>query len=231
MSGKCLPAAVLVRKLLEQRACLQGEAAASRLERLSGAVLGLASPVTASLQFGSTDDGHVHCDIAVSVDVQMQCQRCLEPVTVALRTDSRLRLLDELEPSNLARHVEPVLLVKGELNITELVEEELLLALPIIAKHRATPNPDYTPGVDAVSLSQLCLPGTVTVEDIDNEAAEAAQALMIDGQGRISSRAAHSPGAGGVTRRSEIGEDNPFNVLQSLVDSSEQEKNHGSPEE
>ncbi len=231
MSGKCLPAAILVRKLLEQRACLQGEVPVDRLGHLAEAVLGFASPVIASLQFGNADDGHAYCEVVVTVDVQMQCQRCLEPVTVALGTNSRVRLVDDIESPSLTKDIEPVLLEKGELNIVELVEEELLLALPIIAKHRSAPNPDYRPGVDAVGLARLCIPGTVTVEDIDDAAQDAQAVETVNGHGRSMSSDTQTPMPGGITRRSDIGEDNPFNVLQSLVDSGEQEQNHGSSKE
>ena len=217
MSGKCLPATVLVRKLLEQRACLQGEVPAAELPRLAEAVLGLATAVSASLQFGVGEDGHAYCDASVSVDVLMQCQRCLEPVTVALRTESRLRLIDELE-STLAKTVEPVLLDKGSLNLVELVEEELLLALPIIARNRAEPDPAGITGEDGFAVNIRCIPGVVSVEEL----------ASVQGQGITDSTDKPGHATGGVTRRSEIGEDNPFNVLQSLKESSAQEQNHGS---
>ena len=73
--------------------------------------------------------------LAVNGSVRLECQRCLGNVDLALQLDSRLELAAS-EAEILAADDEVERVVAGrEMRVAELVEEELILALPMAPKH------------------------------------------------------------------------------------------------
>ena len=77
------------------------------------------------------------------VPVWLTCQRCLQPFTVPLEIDRRLRFVrGEAAAEALDAEIEDdVLALSKSLNLRELVEDELLLALPIVPRHDVCPQP------------------------------------------------------------------------------------------
>jgi len=75
-------------------------------------------------------------DLAVEAELSLVCQRCMQPmrwpvasrVHIALVADARAA--DEVAPE-----FEAVIAPGGRITVGELVEEELLLALPVVALH------------------------------------------------------------------------------------------------
>lgn len=73
----------------------------------------------------------------------MVCQRCLTayPQAVAVRTDIRF-VADEQTAAELDADVEhDVLVFTKELDLHDLVEDELLLSLPLVPRHDSCPQP------------------------------------------------------------------------------------------
>lgn len=70
--------------------------------------------------------GNAHCEVVV------RCQRCLEPFTLRLEAPIRLGVLrGEADLGRLADGYEPLICpIDQELSLTQLIEDELLLALP-----------------------------------------------------------------------------------------------------
>lgn len=75
--------------------------------------------------------------------VWLTCQRCLQPFTEALAIDRRLRFVrGEAAAEALDAEIEDdVLALSKSLDLRELVEDELLLALPIVPRHDVCPQP------------------------------------------------------------------------------------------
>ncbi|UEX76693.1 YceD family protein [Spiribacter halobius] len=72
----------------------------------------------------------------VRASVVMRCERCLGAVTVPVAGDFTLAVIeDEGAAEGLPAEEEPVLAPGGRLAVHALVEDELLLALPIVAFH------------------------------------------------------------------------------------------------
>ena len=73
--------------------------------------------------------------LAVKGSVRMECQRCLGNVDLALQLDSRLELAaNEAEILAADDEVERVV-ARRDMNVADLVEEELILALPMVPRH------------------------------------------------------------------------------------------------
>lgn len=74
--------------------------------------------------------------------VPMVCQRCLTPVDVALSFDRAFRFVaDEATAAALDEDSdeEDVLVLSPAFDLTELVEDELLMALPLVPRHEVCP--------------------------------------------------------------------------------------------
>ncbi len=76
--------------------------------------------------------------------VVLQCQRCLQPMVHTLEVDRRFRFVaDEDEAERLDEQIEDdVLVLEPRLDLFALLEDELLLALPLVPRHEpACPGP------------------------------------------------------------------------------------------
>lgn len=75
--------------------------------------------------------------------VALTCQRCLSPVTAEVAVDHWLRFVEgEAQAAELdAQGDEDVLALPRHLDARELIEDELLLALPLVPRHEVCPEP------------------------------------------------------------------------------------------
>jgi len=82
---------------------------------------------------------HVQADAQVA----LTCQRCLKPVEEQLDIDRWIRFVDtEAEAAELdADSDDDVLALPRHLDARELIEDELLLALPLVPRHEVCPEP------------------------------------------------------------------------------------------
>ena len=68
--------------------------------------------------------------------IGLACQRCLEAVEVAVDAHGRLVFVESEEAAaGLPASHDPVTMSNGRVSLPDLVEEELLLALPLIPAH------------------------------------------------------------------------------------------------
>jgi len=81
-------------------------------------------------------------DVSIDGSCQLRCQRCLNAMNHAIRIDTRLLLLDQasldaLDDSAASGEEEfDSILADAHLDVLNLLEEEILLALPIAPKHK-----------------------------------------------------------------------------------------------
>ncbi|MDQ6683919.1 MAG: DUF177 domain-containing protein [Pseudomonadota bacterium] len=81
--------------------------------------------------------------LRADASVALVCQRCLQPVTVELHVDRRLVFVegDDAAASLDAESDDDVLALAASFSLPTLLEDELLLAMPIVARHDACPQP------------------------------------------------------------------------------------------
>jgi uncharacterized protein len=81
--------------------------------------------------------------VEAGTEVALQCQRCLQPMPVALAAQrSFLFVPGEGTAAELdAESEDDVLALTRSLNLQELVEDELLLVLPLVPRHDRCPSP------------------------------------------------------------------------------------------
>lgn len=73
----------------------------------------------------------------VSATLTLTCQRCLGEMTLPVEADSELAFV-EGAGTELAESREPVVMTAGQVSLATLIEEELLLALPLAPMHADT---------------------------------------------------------------------------------------------
>jgi uncharacterized protein len=81
--------------------------------------------------------------LSAQAQVMLQCQRCLQPVAQVLDVDRHFRFVrTEDEAVRLDEESEDdVLVLPRSLDVLELLEDELLLALPLVPRHEICPEP------------------------------------------------------------------------------------------
>ena len=125
-----------VARLVAKSVAIETEFSISELPRVSEAVLADSGPVQADFEFKNAQKGIVLADGALSGSVKLRCQRCLDQMDVAL--DSRLRLallVNENQLEFVPADYEPLMIADGAIRLVDLIEDEILLLLPIAAKH------------------------------------------------------------------------------------------------
>jgi uncharacterized protein len=132
---KKLPDSVDFLKQVERSACFEGAWPVSEFSRLAEVIYSDQGEVTARLKF-STRAGTSCLDGHVQAELELRCERCLEPVKQHIESGFRFGLItSEDEADSLPKEFEPLLAPDYELSLLELVEDEILLSLPIVARH------------------------------------------------------------------------------------------------
>lgn len=84
---------------------------------------------------GKAGNGKPCLRLAVRGSMEMPCQRCLEPVQVPIAIDAELELAEsEREISETDDEIDRVL-ASRHMDIASLVEDEVILALPMAPRH------------------------------------------------------------------------------------------------
>ncbi len=91
-------------------------------------------------QSGGADQ--IWLDLRASVQLPMQCQRCLTPVLEAVQAERSFRFVaDEATAAALDDEAEEDLLViSRDFDALSLVEDELILSLPLVPLHEVCPE-------------------------------------------------------------------------------------------
>ena len=81
--------------------------------------------------------------LAAVTTVEVECQRCLQPMQVSLSVDRRIFFVEGEDAAAAldAENEDDVLGLEAALDLRGLLEDELLLALPLVPRHEACPQP------------------------------------------------------------------------------------------
>lgn len=130
-----LPDVLNFMRQVELKRVIEGEYPISKLTRLSDVLSGDDGTVSARIEFGESV-GFACVKGSVSATLLTECQRCLKPLETRVSGTFKFALLhDEEDFDLLPDDLEPYLLEGDEQSIIQLVEDELLLSLPMVAVH------------------------------------------------------------------------------------------------
>ncbi len=102
-----------------------------RLAEAQGTTEGLAFRVRG----GMTEEGKPCLRLSVSGDLRLVCQRCLGPLLLPLSIEVELELTESLREIEEARDETDRVLASRNMDVAQLVEDEVLLALPMVPRH------------------------------------------------------------------------------------------------
>lgn len=145
------PRAVDVAALARAGARLEGAWPLVELERLHSLVLDDVDGSSAMVAWSAVGavrdvaggEPELWLTLTASAPVRLQCQRCLQPLALTLSVERRLRFVrGEQEAARLDEESEDdVLELRARQDLRELVEDELILALPLVPRHDECPEP------------------------------------------------------------------------------------------
>jgi uncharacterized protein len=118
---------------------LGGELELASLPRLAGLLHSAAGSVRASLHFRQRGIGAVAATLSFDTTVELLCQRCLEPFAQPIEERLELMLVESSASSvssvSIPEGYEPVELDNGRLLPARLIEDELIVSIPLVPKH------------------------------------------------------------------------------------------------
>ena len=91
--------------------------------------------IDARLQFGALE-GRTAVDVRVEGTAVLECQRCLRPCEI-LVDESALVAIVRAETDDVPGGYEPFVGMPEQLSLSALIEEQVLLALPLVPAHEA----------------------------------------------------------------------------------------------
>jgi len=128
-----LPEIVDVWRMVAGRRIFQGKLPQSSLQRLTGSLADAEAFIVYYLEFGKDDFGVAYLNIQAETPLTLICQRSLESFVLPVRVETRLGLIThEQEETALPKGYEPLIIENGQLHLTDVIEDELILALPIV---------------------------------------------------------------------------------------------------
>ena len=138
-----LPTQIDPRKLALQGITLEGEFYAKHLPRLSASVEAVNSSLIATLEFTRDQSRQPLVKGVAKISVDVICQRCLDPVSIEIEAAIALQVIwSEDRIPNVSPDYEPWIVVDKIADLAVVLEDELLLALPIVNYH----DPDKCTG-------------------------------------------------------------------------------------
>ena len=149
-----LPAVVDVWRMVAAKRYFEGVLPLAGFNRLRSSLTDTEGECRFSLEFGRDDMDQPFVEVRADADLPLLCQRTLERYLQSVKVLQRLGLItSEAQEDALPEGMEPLLVGESaEIRPIDLVEDELILALPVVPM-----NPEST------------LPDAVRVPDEDHE--------------------------------------------------------------
>ena len=156
MTEQQLPQQINVLRLAEQGAEMSGHLPINKMSRLKEILVSDAGDVAVQLELGKDEQGLSYLKGKIAGELILECQRCLKPVMVPIDDSFMLSPIEnETEADHLPSHYEALLIDRDQQFLSAMIEDELILRLPIVPLHN----------------TEQCKAKTIT-EEIDNELKE-----------------------------------------------------------
>jgi uncharacterized protein len=134
--------------MVSARRSFTGTMPVAVMSRLCEALASDGGEARFELDFGRDEFDTAYLDVRAQAPLTLVCQRTLEPFVLPVTVDTRLGLIrHEREEAALPPGCEPLLVAgDGKLNLADVIEDEMLLALPLIPVNPDSTLPDEVTG-------------------------------------------------------------------------------------
>lgn len=134
--ASALPRLIAPARLAEARGRLEGRLALRGMARLSELLRDASGEVSLKLAFDRDEQGFVRMTGSYEAELELVCQRCLGAFAVRQAGEIRVGVVfDGAEINELPGALEPLLLEQESIALSEFIEDEILLGLPIAPLH------------------------------------------------------------------------------------------------
>lgn len=131
--SQALPDIVDAWRMVQARRHFSGDLPLSALPRLAADLANSDGDVRFDLEFGTDEFGTAYVHVRAEAALPLICQRTLETFEHPAHVDARLGLITrEEDEAGLPPGYEPLLIGDGNLHPADVVEDELILALPLV---------------------------------------------------------------------------------------------------
>ena len=131
-----LPRQIDPRKFAQQGIEISGSVPLNLLPRVGELLSSGAGDIQVSLAFGLDEQRLLTLTGVINANVEHICQRCLGPVPVELNCQLKLAIVwDEEKAESLPQVYDAWVLGEGATDLYAVIEDELLLSLPIVSYH------------------------------------------------------------------------------------------------
>lgn len=132
-------------KLAASCESLSGYFSLSDMPRIQELILNTDQMVAYRLRFDTNAEGTITIDGSISASVVVLCQRCLNEMKLTVENQVNIGLIgNQYRDVALPDDVEPYPVDDREISLLQLVEEELLLGLPLSPMHKPDDCPART---------------------------------------------------------------------------------------
>ncbi|MEJ1296066.1 MAG: YceD family protein [Candidatus Sedimenticola sp. (ex Thyasira tokunagai)] len=115
---------------------LSGAVGLGELSRLADALVSVEGESLFTLEFYRDEKKRARIKGNVEAELVLECQRCLEPVTLPVDAEVNLAVIEvAAEAELLPDECDPVMVEEGRIQLLDLIEDELLLAIPQVPMH------------------------------------------------------------------------------------------------
>lgn len=134
--------------MVSARRSFEGTLPIAAMKRLCEALASPDGTVAFELDFGRDSLGTDYVDVRAQASLTLTCQRTLEPFVLPVAVETRLGLIkSERDEAALPPEVEALLVPEdGRLNPADVIEDELLLVLPLVPVNPDSSLPDELTG-------------------------------------------------------------------------------------
>ena len=127
-------------RMVQGRRVFEGTLAVAQLRRLVELLASADGEVAYKVEFGRDEYDISHVDIQLDARLMMVCQRSMVEFSQPIHIDQRLGLIhDESEEARLPEGYDPLLIKDGAICMKDVIEDELILGLPLVALSPGAP--------------------------------------------------------------------------------------------
>ncbi len=136
MHKENLPAKVDPFRFAENAISLHGKLLIKNMQRLCASLASDSGEVEVGIEFGVDGQGIHYLRFHLEAQLVLQCQRCMESFIYGIIDDFVVGVVHtEEEAGRLPARYDPVVIKDGFLVIQDVVEDELMVSLPIVPMH------------------------------------------------------------------------------------------------
>jgi uncharacterized protein len=136
MNQGLFPVRVDTLQSVDKGTVYSGSIDVSELERLQDFLQDKRGQSQVEIKFGRDEQGIPLLSGHCQAQVRMTCQRCMNPVEVELSTDFELGIaFSDEQAKHLPKQYEPVIAERNDIELLPVIEDELILSLPMYAYH------------------------------------------------------------------------------------------------